>query len=142
MAQTPGQIHGVLVMYTIPDTGVEKLLPGTPQTAAGLRPLNIQVFHPSTSKRYTPLEREVPTRVSTATRTALEQINTDFRYCRLFATPPSRFRASMPPEGFLFNHEVADDLVRLERFPVLHVVCMDMNFQGAVGLRSTSAEEI
>lgn len=72
----------------------------------------------------------------------MESISQCCPECQSYSATPSRFRATAPPEEVTFNVEVHVDLVRLEELPILHVVDTHKRFQGAVLLRSKSAEPI
>ena len=52
--------------------------------------------------------------------------------CKEFSAKPFRFRASIPDESVIYNHELALDLLWLAGKPVLHVVDVHTSFQNAI----------
>lgn len=57
-------------------------------------------------------------------------------------TNPFRFRASIPPDKIVLDHEVSMDLLWLEDVPILHIVDTHANFQSATVLRSKKPIDI
>lgn len=62
--------------------------------------------------------------------------------CQTFAAKPYTFKASMPADDFLFNHEVEMDLFWVEGSAALHIIDRGTRYSVVKFLHSQSAEAI
>lgn len=108
------------------------------RTATSTSPL----FHPSLQKLFNLLKRAKPKKADNDVYKILQDIPRACEGCRNHFVRPFRFRAALPPDQVVFNHEVAIDLMWLEGNPTLHVVDTHTHFQNTVVLRSRSTRDI
>lgn len=93
-----------------------------------LRRFYLHFMHPATNELLNLLRRARPKYTNDKLRETIQQISDACENCRDYKPPPIRFRESVPPEKIVFNHEIAMDLMWLEKVPVLHVVDTHTNF--------------
>lgn len=72
----------------------------------------------------------------------LEDIAKSCDTCRKYYGISFRFRASMPPDQIIFNHELAMDLLLLRNAPVLHDLDTHTMLQNAEFIRGKSANKL
>lgn len=111
-------------------------------TRAELMRLHLLLLHPSTDKLFQLLKRAQPEKVDESIHRMLHQISMACEQCREFTQRPFRFRASIPPNQIVFNHEVAIELMWLEGNPILHVVDTHTGFQNATILKGKLVYDI
>lgn len=100
-------------------------------TRPELEKMHLHFFHPSTGKLYNLLKRVRPEDTDTSIKAMLEEI---LAVCMSFSehhVSPFRFRASIPPDELIFDHELAADLMWIDNAPVLHVIDTDTMYQDA-----------
>ncbi len=107
-----------------------------------LEKLHYHFHHPSVDKLYNLLKRYRPSEVDTSVKNVLEQIRRGCESCQDYVSPPFRFRTSIPPDKILFNHELAIDLLWLDKRPVLHVIDTHTLFQNGVFIKSKKSEDL
>lgn len=70
----------------------------------------------------------------------IEEVTSPCTRCKEYSSPPFGFRASIPNNEIVFNHELEIDFLWLKENPVIHVAYTHTNFQNANILRDKSAE--
>lgn len=101
--------------------------------------LHRHMYHPSSNKLLNLLKRVSPEKISSETKSLLEDIVQSCKVCQTFGARPISFQISTPDE-VVFNQEVLLDLMFLDnRKPVLHVVDRGTCFQAASFLRGEDA---
>jgi hypothetical protein len=106
-----------------------------------IRMLHLQFYHPSADKLFRLIQRAKPGEATSETKKILEDIKKACLTCQRFTPKPFSFQVSMP-KGIVFNHELALDLMYLERLPVLHVVDTQTHFTSATFLYGESVEAV
>jgi hypothetical protein len=106
-----------------------------------IQKLHLQFYHPSADKLFRLIQRAKPEEATSETKKMLLDINNACLTCQRFTQKPFTFQVSMP-KGIVFNHELALDLMYLERLPVLHVVDTQTHFSSAVFLYGETVEEV
>ena len=106
-----------------------------------IRKLHLQFYHPSADKLFRLIQRAKPGEATSETKKMLEDINRACTTCQRYTPKPFSFQVSMP-KGIVFNHELALDLMYLERLPVLHVVDTQTHFSSATFLYGESVEAV
>lgn len=91
-------------------------------TSAELERLHLHFLHPYTSKIYNLIRRARPEKATNSVRRTLDSIAKACDSCQSFRPAPFRFRASLPPDQLVFIHELAIDLVWIDRASILHFV--------------------
>lgn len=80
-------------------------------TRAELERLHLHFHHPSTDKLFNLIRRVDPTKVDSSIKKVFDVIASACGACKQYSTGLLSFCASMPPDDLVFNHEVAVDLV-------------------------------
>lgn len=111
-------------------------------TRPELEKLHFHFQHCSTGKLYALLKRHDPTKATNEMKHALEDIAARCQTCSEYQSSPFRFRAPMPPDEILSNHELAMGLVWLEKDPVLHIVDTHTFLQNAEFIRGKTPNEL
>lgn len=78
-------------------------------TRVELEILHLHIYHPSSSKLYALLKRRNGPDIVPNIKHVLKEISC--ATCQEYHSGPFRFRASIPPDEILFNHEIAIDLM-------------------------------
>lgn len=71
-----------------------------------------------------------------------EIISNESRICTIYGKGPHRFRATLPKGEYIFNHELAMDLLWLKGDPALHIVDIQTHFSAAMFLQGRTVEDI
>lgn len=91
-------------------------------TKPELETLHLQFHHQSTGKLYNLLKRFDPDNTDTSAKATLEEISKACASCSELHSSPFRFRAALPQDELIFNHELTIELMWLDRSLVLHIV--------------------
>ncbi len=111
-------------------------------TKTELIKLHRHFYHPSTDKLMNLIKRASPNQADNATRKLLAEISDACSTCQHFARPPERFKVSIPEENIVFNHELALDLMWLDRKALLHVVDTQTHYMSAAFLKGQTVEDV
>lgn len=84
--------------------------------------LYLYFFHPSAKALYNLIWHSKISDAQTDLRKIIDDVTANCKECREHSTKPFRFRAIIPDDNVVFNHELAVDLMYLHVEPVLHVV--------------------
>lgn len=106
-----------------------------------LKRLHMHFFHPSSAKLLNLISRARPESATPETQELLEQISEACKTCQRFEPRPRSFQVSTPGE-FIFNQEIALDIMVLDKVPVLHVVDTQTHFRNAIFLHSQSTKAV
>lgn len=88
-----------------------------------------QFYHPSEDKPINVLLQARPDEVTSDVRKIIHEISDKLQCCNEHRGSPFRFKASLPSEDIIFNHELTLDLFWLAKDPVLHIIYVHTNFQ-------------
>ena len=97
-------------------------------------------FHPSSKKLYDLLKKSEIGQATENLKGLIDSVTTACQKCKEFSSKPFRFRASLPDNDVVYNHELAIDLLWLSGSPVLHVVDTHTSFQNAIFIEDKSPE--
>lgn len=102
--------------------------------------LHKHFFHPSARKLYDLLKRSELVQATPNLKKMVDDVSLACAQCREFSQRPFRFRASLPDDSIVYNHELALDLMWLDGRPVLHVVDCHTSFQNAIFVSDKTPE--
>ena len=97
-------------------------------------------FHPSSRKLYDLLKRSDIGQATDNLKQLVDSVSSACNKCKEFSSRPFRFRASIPDNDVVYNHELALDLLWLNGSPVLHVVDTHTSFQNAIFVEDKTPE--
>lgn len=107
-----------------------------------LRWLHLHFLHCATDKLCSSLRRTYPDSTGETVKIILKQIAMSFEQCRSHSLAPSRFRAVIPPKKWIFNHELAINVMWAQRVTLIHVVDIHRGSQIATDLRGRTPADI
>ena len=107
---------------------------------AEIERLHRHFFHPSSKKLYDLLRRSELGQTTENLKGIIDSVSKACTKCQEFSARPFRFRASIPDDEIVYNHELALDLLWLDKKPVLHVVDTHTSFQNAVFIQDKTPE--
>lgn len=111
-------------------------------TKAETQCLHSHVLHPSVAKLFQSFRRAQPAEATGELYRTKKSISQYCGSCRSYSRDPFSFRATIGPEQFVFNLEMAIDLMWVAGNQVLHVVSTRTNFPNATVLRIKRTEDI
>lgn len=112
-------------------------------THSELLKLHRQFHHPSTGKLLNVLKRVKTEEVDEGTKIVLDDIVKRCKPCQQNpSSKPQTFKVSIGTGDIRFNHEVALDIMYLERRPVLHVVDLQTRLRAARFLGKISTDAV
>lgn len=107
---------------------------------AEIERLHKHFFHPSSRKLYNLVKRSELGQATPNLRQLIDDVTDACTQCKEFLSKPFRFRASIPDDEVVYNHELAIDLVWLNGVSALHVVDTHTSFQNAVFIKDKTPE--
>lgn len=89
--------------------------------------------HAPAGSVYSALRRAYPIETGASDLEKLQAVAAQCKDCQLFSRQPNRYRAVLP-EQFVFNYDVALDVMFIAGHPILHTVCRQTHFSRAAPL--------
>lgn len=111
-------------------------------TNGKLRKLHLPFLHTSADRLFRLIKKVITQQACGDLRNTIDNLTKECESCRKFSNRPFRLRAALPLGRIIFNHELAFDLIWLEKNPVLHIVNTHKHFQNDVLIRSKRAEDV
>jgi len=90
--------------------------------------MHLHFYHPAVSKIFNLIKLVKPEHANADTKKVLQDTTDACQVCQRFTPRPLSFKVSLP-DKFIFNQELALDLMYIENKPLLHIVDTQTHFE-------------